>query len=344
MKDVLTSFFPKGTRVTILPRRDAPRLIATGADVSERWRNSALFPGYSKRGRLFRATMRAVMASGLLQRPNPASAGPPLQHFLDGVLIGDLNGAEVTSVLIGTAGPTQMLTVEMRHSDGRIAAYAKYADLPKAIERLTTEAEMLRRLPADFAPSVLRFDDWLDGKMLLSTPIVGTKLDSTLPPAPGVAEYLDRLPRGGSHTIDAHPMIRKLLGRAPGCAAWLERLDGTWQTVVQHGDFAPWNLRQTEQGIRAFDWEYATVEGFPGFDLAYYWMQTQSLIQSAPPAKALAAATAAVSTYLRTNSSAGDAIVRLSMLDAFLVGRDDGHPDEFPNQAWRLEIIRDAFA
>src|SRR5690606_27344325 len=112
----------------------------------------------------------------------------------------------------------------------------------------------------------------------------------------------------------------------------------------QHGDFASWNLRQTRLGIVAFDWEYATDEGYPGFDLAHYWRQTQSLIRSLEPPRAPEAASAAAPSSLTTTFEAGTAVVKLAMLDAFLVGREDGHPDDFPNQAWRLEIVRDAFA
>ena len=341
MTDVLTSFFADGTRVTAVPRRDDPRLVVAGAGVGERWRNSSLFPGHSRRGRLYRAAMRSLTATGLLQRRVGCEIGQlSLVRFLNG----ELPGATAASVLVGTAGPTQMITVELRNPDGRIAGYGKYAELPKAITRLLVEADTLRQLPPGIAPLVLRFGDWENGKLLLTTPVVGRKVGPTLPPAPAVEEYLDQLPRGGSYAIREHPMIRRLVEHTPRCAAWLDPLEGSWPTVVQHGDFAPWNLRHAEHGVVAFDWEYANTEGFPGFDLAYYWMQTQSLVESRRSERALEAAAGAVSSYLRESPAAGRAVVKLAMLDAFLVGREDGHPDDFPNQAWRLELLGDAFA
>jgi hypothetical protein len=45
-----------------------------------------------------------------------------------------------------------------------------------------------------------------------------------------------------------------------------------------HGDFAPWNLLQTESGWILIDWESATRDGDPFFDLFHYVVQSHVLL------------------------------------------------------------------
>ena len=44
-----------------------------------------------------------------------------------------------------------------------------------------------------------------------------------------------------------------------------------------HGDFAPWNLKHTENGYIIFDWEYCGMR-FYGFDLIHYLWQIENKI------------------------------------------------------------------
>jgi hypothetical protein len=47
-----------------------------------------------------------------------------------------------------------------------------------------------------------------------------------------------------------------------------------------HGDFAPWNMKFTEQGrLAVFDWEYGCNTGAPGIDLAYYFLSLFSYLK-----------------------------------------------------------------
>lgn len=41
--------------------------------------------------------------------------------------------------------------------------------------------------------------------------------------------------------------------------------------VLEHGDFAPWNLMQTTQGLQAFDWEDSLVFGLPLQDALHFF-------------------------------------------------------------------------
>ncbi|MGH2756361.1 MAG: hypothetical protein ACRDI3_01070 [Actinomycetota bacterium] len=53
-----------------------------------------------------------------------------------------------------------------------------------------------------------------------------------------------------------------------------------------HGDFAPWNLLRSAEGWTMVDWEDATDEAPPFFDLFHYWVQGHSLL-GRPSAKGI---------------------------------------------------------
>jgi len=51
-----------------------------------------------------------------------------------------------------------------------------------------------------------------------------------------------------------------------------------WPAVIEHGDLAPWNIISTPSGLYAFDWEDGRLDGFPGFDIVHYVIQTGALM------------------------------------------------------------------
>jgi len=74
-------------------------------------------------------------------------------------------------------------------------------------------------------------------------------------------------------------------------AAELSRTDpGAWQvlstalagktvrTTLQHGDFAPWNIRAVNvQNLQVYDWERGQLQGIPGWDWFHFVVQTAIL-------------------------------------------------------------------
>ncbi len=68
----------------------------------------------------------------------------------------------------------------------------------------------------------------------------------------------------------------------PSIAKFCPELSGSRKVAValEHGDFAPWNLRVDRIGRAvAIDWEMATVEGMAGRDLIHYHLQTLLLLK-----------------------------------------------------------------
>lgn len=52
-----------------------------------------------------------------------------------------------------------------------------------------------------------------------------------------------------------------------------------YHEVYEHGDFAPWNIVKTNEGLAAFDFEYFTEKGLEYFDLIKYHFQVGRLLK-----------------------------------------------------------------
>ena len=136
---------------------------------------------------------------------------------------------------------------------------------------------MLRRLPAGLGPVPLKLGKMGDGTALLVTPLCGRNVAAKLPPAPEVLEFIKSLEVSAPLALPDHPYVRAVRDRGGTQLDFaLEDLaTKAWPINLQHGDFAPWNLRQDRHvgTICAFDWEYGTENGFPYIDLANFILQ-----------------------------------------------------------------------
>lgn len=58
---------------------------------------------------------------------------------------------------------------------------------------------------------------------------------------------------------------------------------GAW-----HGDWTPWNMASTGQGLLVWDWERFTRDVPVGFDALHYWLQTEVVPARGEPRAAAA--------------------------------------------------------
>ncbi|HBN08162.1 MAG TPA: hypothetical protein DD435_05795 [Cyanobacteria bacterium UBA8530] len=145
-----------------------------------------------------------------------------------------------------------------------------------------------------------------------------------------------------SYQIDHHPWVLEQRQAGDNLEGLLEPLSGrAWETVISHGDCAPWNLRACPRGLMAFDWEYGRLDGLPYLDLAYYLLQTAALIYRWSPSRAYDFAV----RYLEKNEFALEigeisAIVTLAAYTAYKQASLDGQPPDSRLQCWRSAIWR----
>jgi hypothetical protein len=330
-------FFPPGTRVLTLPNWHNPRLYLPERLFLQRWEDSSFYPAFRKLARVYRLSLRIKAAMGLGEVRQVRSDNWPLGEFVQDIF--PLTASVV--VLVGTPGPAQKITAQLREENGRVLGYLKYAEKVEARKRLRQERKMLSNLPDGAGPILLRYGTLGDGDGLLTTPLVGKALPATLPPEAGLSEFSSSLVVSPPVPVSVHPWFRHAREQGmPELDAWLEPLAGKeWPVTIQHGDFAPWNtLRRPDGTLGAIDWEYGALEGFPYLDLAYYVLQTAALIYhwSPPKAAQYAAEYLAGQQRFALSRAEGRALTSLAAYDAYRKFQEDGHATDIAHlQRWR---------
>ena len=264
----------------------------------------------------------------------------PLGEFVKDVL------PEVRSaiVLVGTPGPAQKITARLLGDRGRVLGYLKYGEKEAARTRLEQERRVLNDLPGGVGPRLLKFGSLGDGDALLVTALEGKGVPATLHLDEDLIALLTSLVVSAPVPLEDHPWVRHVSETTadPCLNPWFEMLAGKrWPVVVQHGDFAPWNLvRKPDGTLGAIDWEYGALEGFPYLDLAYYVLQVLALVHRQAPSRAAEYAAGYLSRQPRLALSGPEAqvLTRLAAYDAYLKSRADGQPDDTKLQAWRRAV------
>lgn len=333
----LTLFFPPGTRVLALPGWRNPRLYLPMQAPLRSWEQSSLYPAFRPRARLYRSLLRLRASVGLANARTVRSSSWPLAEFCEAVL------PQLTSavVLVGTPGPAQGITVQLWDEKGRVLGYLKYVEKKAARFRLERERSVLRNLPSGIGPEPMKLGPLGRGEALLKSAIPGKTLTTTLPPLRDSIRLMDTLTVVGPVSLETHPWV--LCMRERGAPVdWFEPLAGRrWPVVIQHGDFAPWNLLKDLDGVvRAIDWEYGTLEGFPYLDLIYYLLQTSALIHRHSPLEAARRAAGYLTGQPSFALSAAEAraLVRLAAYDAYQGSSESGELSGRALQAWRRAI------
>jgi hypothetical protein len=219
-------------------------------------------------------------------------------------LVSDVTGENqfMFTLSLGTPGVFQKLTVQVMRPDGVILGYLKMPLTDAAGQRLSNEAEFLRKLSRfpqmrSHVPRLLFGGLWNGRNILFESPLEGavgpTRFTSLH------KEFLTRL-------RDCCPIV--LLGQivvhqtAQRWESVARRMGMKWEELgrealriserelhgfpvpcgFHHGDFAPWNLREHKGGLLAFDWESATCEEPNLWDQFHFLVQTECLLKVTP--------------------------------------------------------------
>jgi hypothetical protein len=171
--------------------------------------------------------------------------------------------------------------------DGRLELIGKFVqDLPGKV-RLAHEFGVLQVLSRMRAlrgnvPTPITFLQGHIGDTLVTNALDGRpaapKLSSTL------RRWLEACRVGGTIEVGKCELVRRAapgLTDAPRNRLVNEGVEAarTYLSPVEvpvtivHGDFAPWNILFSNGSPQVFDWEYACVEGIPGWDEATFALQ-----------------------------------------------------------------------
>lgn len=336
----LNGLFPCVAYIVGLPNNDNPRLLCMGNNAIKRWKESAFYPAYKPSAKAYRLLLRLKAALGFQAVRLTHSDRWLVREFVKDIF------PKISSVaiLVGTAGPTQKLIIQI-WDDHSVIGYMKFARSLTARVRLGKEHEVLLAVPNGVGPKVLRFGEIGGGEALLITPVTGKPVSTQLPPRYTIWDFSRALETSQTVSIDVHPWIRMLrLSYGDSLDSWIDRLSQRkWPIAFQHGDLAPWNLFYCSNcPLVAIDWELGAIEGFPYLDIIHYFLQVSLLIYNRSPQRAKALVMQYLSHQLRSlNSYQIEALVNLSAFSTFKQAELDGHLDTSYYQTWRRAIWMD---
>jgi hypothetical protein len=356
-------------RVAVLPSRKNPKLLVSLCDLKARWRLNAFYPAFSLRAKPWRLLQRTLGCFGWCWKTTGHN-NEPFKQF-----VGDaLPSITHTSVLLGTPGPNRKIIVQLWNKE-TLAGYLKVGVTDSAADKICAEAAVLEKLPDGLGPRLIRFGE-LDGKkaMILSL-VEGQMLKASLPEWAGdgnsavgvgnefvrdIFEYLDALKVSErTCSVDEHPAIKRLRAQLETLRAsvaqcpvpepsqleqWLAPLRGReWPVVIQHGDFAPWNVyhqkpsaqRSVPSSLCAIDWEEGRVEGFAYFDFIHFVGQTAALCQKLSPKQTMDYLMRALTPQI--GEEAVLSIIKLGLLSSYVSLRESVG-DEHWIQDWRRSM------
>lgn len=323
-------FFPPDSRVVAMPSWDAPRLFIPSDSITGRWKRSGFYPAYRKSALAYKYVLRcgtAILGRGRVVNRGTATweVGSFVQEALP--------TATSISVLLGTEGPARKTTLQVCDATDSVLGYVKYGETEAAIAGIDNEQKVLSSLPDGVAPRLLKYGRVGSGKAIVTSNVEGLAVPATLPFEPDIVAFQTRLQTPVEASPATHPGLAHLNNEIS--RAWVNDLASSdWPVTIQHGDFAPWNLKLVNGNVRAFDWEYGKLDGFPFLDLAFFSLQTDVKIYRTEPIDAFNRARKILADRTSLSIGHASAIVRLAAYDAHAKGLKDGHDASAFLQQW----------
>ena len=261
------------------PRWVFPRRSSLADTILQEWRP------YGMKGRLMWTGVRAAARLGLATwLPGTARAGLPvdagkqlIDHF------GIDSNAIPPVILVGNTVATRKLLVFLENpADGSRSVF-KVPLTAMAAVSIRNEAEILRKLDGSHrAPRLLYFS--ADAGVAMQEYLAG-KLGTRHCKPEYIRLLLEFIQPGND--ISLHARKGPLAVRLRNCPGYVDNArnvdallsyledDTGLPSVLIHGDFAPWNIRELPSGeCTLIDWELARLNGIPLYDLChFYYMQ-----------------------------------------------------------------------
>ena len=253
----------------------------------------ALYPAQTSQARLAKGILRRLWQFGLFIKTEPVqlkiSENVPLVRFLSSIGPDTSGQLPAFGILAGNpVGGTQRFVILLFNAQNQPAAIIKAGSTPAAQELIASEKAFLLTAPSGTrgipqvrssfeSPCLNAFAlDFFEG----SSP--QAKDEHLLPEL--LTAWLRREQKTALRDFPEWAALKKHFGRANAdnkviaCAS-----DRMIQSAIQHGDFAPWNIKVSPTGSwTALDWERGKINGIPGWDWFHYLIQTSILVRKIP--------------------------------------------------------------
>jgi len=207
-------------------------------------------------------------------------------------------------ISLGTPGPYRKPVIQVITSDGKILGYVKVGWNEATNKLVRHEVQVLETLaqlsPLSFLIPRVLYNGYWEGRFLcIQSAPEGTQQESSTKLS---AIHFDVLKELAAFKVNQIPLqksnfwitLRQRIEHVPnayyrgvlkqGIMALESRLerDAFLPFHFRHGDFAPWNTKWVDGRLFIFDWEYASDEAPPAWDLFHFLVQSMLLLQKLP--------------------------------------------------------------
>ena len=286
---------PTGMEMQVIRKRGHP-FLALPTERRLALQSLSLYPGQTRLAQWGKRVLSCLLSLGLplpLERMRlPLAQDNPLIRFLNSREGTPFSGL---TILAGNPFVAGQRFIILTFGPDREPGYIiKIGTDPHAIRLIRSEEHFLATA-GDKVPSVIRLHSVYEGPGCHG---LAFRYISGVPPQIDDVEEAGRTlslwntgqPRRPLSDIPAWERLRNAIaGQAAArreISALLTRLGPHAVTpVLVHGDFVPWNIRQTpDGGWTVLDWERGEPTGTPGWDWFHYVVHTQLLVAKADPA------------------------------------------------------------
>jgi hypothetical protein len=237
---------------------------------------------------LLRWLLRASLPLGTEQVPLAYSPADPFVAFLAAQAGEPEQGLPVIGILAGNPMSEGQRLLVMVFAEQRPVAVVKAGLSELATTLVEKEEAFLKAVPLG-TQGVPHLRSGFQSSRLRALALDYFAGDS---PRPGCEDVLAPLleswvDRGRRIQPSDAPDWGRLLGACPGDPVFQQiaaKLRGqTFQATLQHGDFAPWNIKVSPNGAwTVLDWERGELTGLPGWDWFHYVIQSGILVGHLP--------------------------------------------------------------
>lgn len=203
--------------------------------------------------------------------------------------------------LVGEGRPRAKTTLKFMTERGQALAYGRVATLPEAVDLVRQEASVLARLQQvavrDQVPDLIAHGQLVDSTGYFLVEEAGPERPSGASLDARHFEFLLALVQVeqrqtwgnvlGELESDSRLLVEQAMAYREVTAGlvYLSHLNADALPVcIEHGDFAPWNIREQRCGrLFVFDWEHSRPKGTPWLDALHFQFQLAVMVERLPP-------------------------------------------------------------
>jgi hypothetical protein len=306
-KNLATEGYAHQHRFCILPSRARARWCLPLAADRTMINGFKLYTPFSPAARLLKAVVSRIGDAGWHNWAGQtvlvaARKSLPIEKLLSPIT----DEKELTFALsLGTPGTFQKLTIQVMRPDGKILGYMKMPMTDESQDRLRHEGAVLQKLAAfntlrKSIPHVLFAGSWNGTYIIFQSALEGEV--GPLQFTEIHADFLRDLQRCEPTSRTGKNLVHGVANNWNQASA---KFGARWQDLgretlkiatreletaqvscgIQHGDFAPWNMRVHRGKLFLFDWEYASWDTPILWDRFHFMAQTEGFLNKNPVAK-----------------------------------------------------------